>query len=96
MTDGMLMKEYLADNDLRRYAALMLDEAHERTIHTGVLFGLLKGLCRRRPDLKIIVTSLIAQYSQFLVERFLWKSFMSKNLKVIISKPRLLLLCRYI
>jgi predicted RNA-binding protein with RPS1 domain len=35
MTDGMLMREYLADNDLKRYSALMLDEAHERTIHTG-------------------------------------------------------------
>jgi ATP-dependent RNA helicase DHX8/PRP22 len=37
MTDGMLMREYLADNDLKRYSALMLDEAHERTIHTDVL-----------------------------------------------------------
>ncbi|CAN0374115.1 unnamed protein product, partial [Scytosiphon promiscuus] len=42
MTDGMLMREYLADNDLSRYVAVMLDEAHERTIHTDVLFGLLK------------------------------------------------------
>ncbi|GKY97478.1 hypothetical protein MPSEU_000706200 [Mayamaea pseudoterrestris] len=65
MTDGMLMREYLADNDLRRYNALMLDEAHERTVHTDVLFGLLKDLCRRRPDLKIIVTSATLNAEKF-------------------------------
>ena len=65
MTDGMLMREYLADNDLNRYSALMLDEAHERTIHTDVLFGLLKDLCRRRPDLKIIVTSATLDAEKF-------------------------------
>ena len=59
------MREYLADNDLRRYSALMLDEAHERTIHTDVLFGLLKDLCRRRPDLKIIVTSATLDAEKF-------------------------------
>lgn len=65
MTDGMLMREYLADNDLRRYSVLMLDEAHERTIHTDVLFGLLKDLCRRRPDLKIVVTSATLDAEKF-------------------------------
>lgn len=65
MTDGMLMREYLADNDLRRYSALMLDEAHERTIATDVMFGLLKDLCRRRPDLKIIVTSATLDAEKF-------------------------------
>jgi len=47
---GMLMREYLADNDLTKYSALILDEAHERTIHTDVLFGLLKDLLRRRSN----------------------------------------------
>lgn len=43
MTDGMLLREVLIDGDLSAYSVLILDEAHERTIHTDVLFGLLKG-----------------------------------------------------
>eukprot|EP01035_Chromulina_nebulosa_P020626 gene20626-26743_t len=65
MTDGMLMREYLADNTLSKYIAMMLDEAHERTIHTDVLFGLLKDLLKKRSDFKLIVTSATLDAEKF-------------------------------
>ncbi|KAI8023630.1 putative pre-mRNA-splicing factor ATP-dependent RNA helicase DEAH5 [Camellia lanceoleosa] len=65
MTNGMLLRESLVDESLSQYSVVMLDEAHERTNHTDVLFGLLKQLVKRRPDLRLIVTSATLDAEKF-------------------------------
>ncbi|GLJ32503.1 hypothetical protein SUGI_0653990 [Cryptomeria japonica] len=65
MTDGTLFRELLVDSQLSQYSVVMLDEAHERTVHTDVLFGLLKQLIKRRPDIRLIVTSATLDAEKF-------------------------------
>ena len=48
MTDGVLVRECVGDGSLQKYRTVMLDEAHERSVDTDVLFGLVKRAVERR------------------------------------------------
>ncbi|KPP75049.1 putative ATP-dependent RNA helicase DHX35 [Scleropages formosus] len=65
LTDGMLVREMMADPLLKKYSVLMLDEAHERTLYTDIAIGLLKKIQKKRRDLRLIVASATLDAKKF-------------------------------
>ena len=57
LTDGLLVREMMQDPLLTKYSIIMLDEAHERTLYTDIVTGLLKKIQKKRPDLHLIIAS---------------------------------------
>ena len=65
MTDGVLLAETRADPLLRQYDAVIIDEAHERSLNVDFLLGILKRILERRRDLKVVVSSATLDTEKF-------------------------------
>lgn len=80
VTDGMLVRECILDPLLSKYSVVIIDEVHERSVHTDILLAILKGLIsgdeKKRPELKVVIMSATFNAKKFL-DYFNTKAFIS-------------------
>lgn len=85
MTDGILLKEISQDFALNKYSAIVIDEAHERSVNTDILIGMLsrivpirQELSKEKPTkykpLKLIIMSATLRVADFLMNERLFKT----------------------
>ncbi|WP_434926505.1 ATP-dependent RNA helicase HrpA [Shewanella sp. HL-SH2] len=65
MTDGILLAELTSDKYLNQYDAIIIDEAHERSLNIDFILGYLKQVLKKRPELKVIITSATIDVERF-------------------------------
>jgi pre-mRNA-splicing factor ATP-dependent RNA helicase DHX15/PRP43 len=65
LTDGMLLREFMSDSNLSKFSAIIVDEAHERTVDTDIALAILKQLSARRTDLRVVVMSATLDMAKF-------------------------------
>ncbi len=87
MTDGILLQEARTDPELRQYSVIMVDEAHERSLNIDFTLGLLHELLRRRPEMRVIVSSATI-YPDIFVRFFDGAPILSVNARVFPVETR--------
>lgn len=66
VTDGLLIKQFITDPEVRQYGIIIIDEAHERSVNSDIILGLLKNLVEKRDDLHVVVMSATLEATRFI------------------------------